>query len=217
MPSYYSQGNWTWRALLWLISPRQLWKGEERVKRRQQHQGKFPWFGSNFLFLLKKENPSLLLGFIWCGALVLSFQKSFLLKVPLLGPLYHFSLESSSGLLSLERSAPAGRSVVPPPKKTKNQGEGHVSPTQQNSQSPYQTQSNLTRHWSDNPQAESPWDDKYLINTKVTGPGVYEPRRCLWLSTRLEICFQPDPLFFIASYIIIILQLFWEDPKQRGL
>ena len=119
MPSYYSQGNWTWRALLWLISPRQLWKGEERVRMQQQRQGKFPWFGSNFLFLLKKENPSLLLGFIWCGALVLSFQKSFLLKVPLLGPPYHFSLESSSGLLSLERSASAGRSVVPPQKKQK--------------------------------------------------------------------------------------------------
>ena len=191
-------------------------RGGKRVRRWQQRQEKFPWFGSNFLFLLKKENLSLLLGFIWCGALVLSIQKSFLLKMPLLGPPYHFSLESSSGLLSLERPAPAGRSAVPP-KKTKNQGEGHVSPSQQNSDSPYWTQSNLTRYWSDNPQAESPWDDKYLLNTKVTGPGVYEPRRCLWLSTWLEICFQPDSLFFIASYIIIILQLFLENPKQRGL
>lgn len=96
-------------------------------------------------------------------------------------------------------------------------GRGTLFPYSAKIQNLLTKQSNFTRHWSDNPQAESPWGNKYLINTKVTDPGVYEHRRCLWLSTWLKICFQAYSLFFIASYIIIILQLFLENPKQRGL
>lgn len=87
------------------------------------------------------------------------------------------------------------------PEKTKDRDT--FSLLNKNSQSTYWTQSNFTRHWSDNPQAESPWGDKDLINTKVTHPGVYEHRWCLWLSTQLGICFQPYSLFFIASTLLL--------------
>ena len=81
---------------------------------------------------------------MWCLSPFLS--KVISIKSALAGSPVPFFLRIKLWASVLGKICPCWQICCSPPKKTKNQGEGHVSPTQQNSQSPYQTQSNLTRH-----------------------------------------------------------------------